>query len=220
MVLNYYYQMKKNMKDNTIHNLYSLYNKYIDFNNKKILDFGGNFDNLIRSANGIIKNKNYTVIDVDKEAIEEGKRNYPDATWIYSNEYNPVYNPEGIEKLQLYEKYDLIWAYSVFTHTSYENFKDHIKLFKQHLNVDGQIAITFLNQNAEHVKKYFYNQRINRYGECDNLIFNNKITYLVDNKISSIIPNKCEFLLTWYDESILEQYGIIKHCHPLDLLII
>ena len=208
------------MKHRSFMDLYSLYNKHIDFSNKKILDFGGSFGNLIRSADGIIESKNYTVIDVDNEAISLGKKNYPDATWIYSNEYNPAYNPEGIEKLKLTENYDLIWAYSVFTHTSYEDFKDHIKLFKQHLNTDGQIAITFTNQNSKPVNEFFYNRRIKQYGECDNLIFNNKITYLVDNKISLTVPKKCTHLITWYDENILKEFGTIKNTLPLDLLII
>lgn len=201
--------------------LYNLYNKHIDFSNKKILDFGGSFGNLIRSADGIIESKNYTAIDVDNEAISLGKKNYPDATWIYSNEYNPVYNPEGIEKLKLTENYDLIWAYSIFTHTSYEDFKEHIKLFKQHLNTDGQIAITFTNQNNKPVNEYFYNRRIKQYGECDNLIFNNKITYLVDNKISLTVPKKCKHLVTFYDENILKEFGTIKNSTvSQDLLII
>jgi 2-polyprenyl-3-methyl-5-hydroxy-6-metoxy-1,4-benzoquinol methylase len=210
------------MKHNDTYNCYSIpglytwYKDHIDFSNKKILDFGGGFGNLIRSADGIIESKNYTVIDVDKEAIEKGRIDYPEATWIHADLYNPVYNPKGIDEIIVIEQYDLIFAYSVFTHTSYEDLKKYIDLFKD----NGQIAITFLSVNNKVAKKYFYQKRIDEFNTCDDFIFDRDINYLVDNKICLDIPRECSYLLAWYDESVLEQYGIIKNSLPQDLLII
>lgn len=208
-------------KHNEKRDNYTLYKDYINFKNKKVLDFGGNFDNLIRSADGDIQQKNYTVIDLDEVAMELGKSTYPEATWIISNEHNPVYNPAGKDKLELKETYDLVFAYSVYTHMSLEKFEEHIQIFKQHLNPNGKIALTVCSTSNERIKKYFWERRVALYNSCDDLVFSNDVTYLIDNKLSFDYPNQCNQLITWYDKSFLEKYGtFIEHPTHLDLLII
>ena len=65
----------------------------IDFNNKKVLDFGGNFGTLDMGFGNLLEHnnilpENYTCVDIDKQAMDKGRQKYPNAEWIYYNRYN------------------------------------------------------------------------------------------------------------------------------------
>ena len=62
---------------------------FVDWTNAKILDWGGNDGNLLRASDGLIDPSNYTCLDVGLDSIEEGRREFPDATWIHWNRWSP-----------------------------------------------------------------------------------------------------------------------------------
>jgi len=105
------------------------FSHYVDWKQEyKILDFGSNCGNLLKSSRGKINPKQYTGIDVDADSITEGKRLFPTANWVYYNRQNPAYNPDGENILPtLNEKYDLIISYSVFSHTSVEDMIETVE---------------------------------------------------------------------------------------------
>ena len=89
-----------------------------DWKNKKILDFGGNTGNILADPDATITQSNYWCIDISEDAINLGKKRYPEAHFVYYNRYNFSFNPDGIPHLplpQLNESFDIIISYSVFT---------------------------------------------------------------------------------------------------------
>lgn len=202
------------------------------FQNKKILDFGGNFTindpggdprekdpNYTKKAgypignlllmNPDLPNENYTCVDINHKSMLEGKERFPNAKWIHYNRYNPMYNPKGNKKEfpDLNEKYDLIYSYSVFSHTAYEDLIEFIQFFKTKLNKDGVMYLSVVI-NTDVIVRWFEGKRNYEYGNCDSLSFcPETYYYLVDNKIQDEIPDSCKYLVTVYNKEFLRDLG-------------
>ena len=119
-----------------------------DWNGKTILDFGGNEGNLLLDKNCTIRPENYYCLDVLNEALEVGRRRFSEAHWIHYNHYNCSFNPEGIHDLPLPDmgvEFDLILAFSVFTHTTREEMQSLIAALKTRLAPGGTLAFTFID---------------------------------------------------------------------------
>src|SRR6056297_484513 len=89
----------------------------------KLLDYGGNRGNLIEDGN--LTGSQYVNLDVDTEALDLCRANFPDSTCLFYDRYNPVYNPTGIPFLPFPfddNTVDLTFSYSVNTHSSHEDF--------------------------------------------------------------------------------------------------
>jgi 2-polyprenyl-3-methyl-5-hydroxy-6-metoxy-1,4-benzoquinol methylase len=178
------------------------FKKYVQCDlNTQILDFGSNWGNYISSNPGVFDNKNYTGIDIDQEAIDEGKGLFPEATWIWYNRYNPVYNPTGEQVLpELNQKFDLIISYSVFTHMSLEDMLEILDYLFEQLNPGGTICFSYCNIDNPTCVNWFRDRREN----CDP-IDSRDYSYLVNNQVSLNAPTdpvrhfvafyKTEFLL-------------------------
>ena len=209
------------MLHNRDHDLYTPLSQSFNWENLKILDFGGSKGNLLRSSKGKILPTNYTSVDVDIEAIELGKKDYPEANWIHLDLYSPMYNPAGNAKIELPKKYDIVFAYSVFTHTSFEYFMETMDTLKTYLTPNGKIYISMISQENKKILNHFKNKRISQYGSCDDLIenINDSYFYLVDNKVEEEVPFVCEYLLVPYNENFLSKYGKI-HKLPMGHVIL
>jgi len=199
------------MRHTEEYDLYSCYSTIINFKNKKILDFGGSFGNLIRSSKGKIEPNNYTSIDVDIHALHKGKIDYPDANWIHYSAPNPMYNPNGTETLPQLGKYDVIFSYSVFSHTSYEYFYETANLLKNYIANNGKIYLSFCSQHDPFLVEWFTDKRIRDYGWCDEIKKNDSYVYLVDNQIKETVPFKCNHLVTFYNDNFLKNMGTIHN---------
>lgn len=119
-----------------------------DWNGRLVLDFGGNRGNLLRDPSGKIRQRDYYCVDVVREAIEEGRKDFPDAHWVHYNRYNRSFNPEGVRDLRIPDpglKFDFILAYSVFTHTTFEEMKDLLAQLENLLAPGGTFAFTFID---------------------------------------------------------------------------
>ena len=104
-----------------------------DISDKRILDYGCGNGNLIDSNN--ISPNLYTGLEIDKSAYRYCVDTYPDYTFVYQDLHSEVYNKNGTETLPtLNDRYDIIFAYSVFTHTTYEYFLQCVDVFKSCLN--------------------------------------------------------------------------------------
>lgn len=99
-------------------NTFAIFDNIVDdYNDKSILDFGGNRGNLISSAEGKILPKNYTSLDVSQEALDLCNEENPGVTTIHWNKYHRDYNPHGTNaRFPKLRKYDIGFANSVFTH--------------------------------------------------------------------------------------------------------
>jgi len=119
-----------------------------DWTDKSVLDFGGNKGNLLRDPSCVIAHQNYYCLDVVSDAIEEGRKNFPDAHWFHYNRYNRSFNPEGVVELPVPDfglRFDFILAYSVFTHTTFEEMKDLVAQLENLLAPGGALAFTFID---------------------------------------------------------------------------
>jgi SAM-dependent methyltransferase len=119
-----------------------------DWTSRQVLDFGGNAGHLLRDPNCTIRPENYYCIDVLQEALAEGARQFPQAHWIHYNRYNCSFNPDGISDLVIPDvgtEFDMILAYSVFTHTTREEMNDLVEQLQTRLKPGGVLAFTFID---------------------------------------------------------------------------
>lgn len=121
---------------------------YPDWNAKVVLDFGGNAGNLLRDADCTIRPENYYCIEVLQDALEEGRKQFPTAHWIHYDRYNCSFNPDGVADMPIPDmgtQFDVILAYSVFTHTTREEMKDLVEQLRARLAPGGVLAFTFID---------------------------------------------------------------------------
>ena len=64
-----------------------------------------------------------------------------------------MYNPAGNAKIELPKKYDIVFAYSVFTHTSFEYFMETMDTLKTYLTPNGKIYISMISQENKKLLK-------------------------------------------------------------------
>ena len=115
---------------------------------KDVLDFGGNIGNILRDPNSTIDVERYWCIDVDEEAIEKGKRAYPEAHWLLYDRYCFFFNPRGVPRLKLphiEQRFDYIVAYSVFTNTPTTDMLELVGELQGLLKSGGSLAFTFID---------------------------------------------------------------------------
>jgi hypothetical protein len=125
---------------------------YPDWRAKVVLDFGGNEGNLLLDHNCSISPDKYYCIDVIKEALDQGRKRFPQSHWIHYNRYNCSFNPTGIEGLPIPKvgiSFDMILAYSVFTHTTREEMHDLIEQLLECLTSNGTLAFTFVDPHYQ-----------------------------------------------------------------------
>jgi hypothetical protein len=183
-------------------------------NTDSVLDYGGNRGNLLYFSNNVINPYLYTCIDVDPTVIEHGKIEFPNSNWIFFNKFNWCYNHNGIDleypNIDINQNY--IWAYSVFTHTDFKEFKTAVLWFLT-FNFK-KIAISFLDIDNIKLKESFYEKRIKRFGSSADLPnANGNIVYFIDN--TTLIYNQetaqrenCKEFLTFYKSSwLVEQFS-------------
>jgi len=119
-----------------------------DWAGKSVLDFGGNRGNILQDPSCRIDRSSYYCLDVIKEAIDEGRKTFPDAHWFHYDRYNCSFNPTGIANLAIPDferKFDVILAYSVFTHTTLEEMTELVSQLEARLAPGGTFAFTFID---------------------------------------------------------------------------
>lgn len=119
-----------------------------DWPNKTVLDFGGNQGNLLLDPSCSIRHENYYCLDVIPDAIAAGRSLFPAAHWIHYDRYNCSFNPDGVADLPVPDpglKFDLILAFSVFTHTTWEETRELIEQLRALLVAGGKLAFTFID---------------------------------------------------------------------------
>lgn len=115
---------------------------------KDVLDFGGNVGNILRDPNSTIDVERYWCLDVDKEALANGRSSYPQAHWLWYNRYCFFFNPRGLPHARLPEipqRFDYIVAYSVFPNTLVTDMLDLVNQLLRLLKKDGKLAFTFID---------------------------------------------------------------------------
>lgn len=112
----------------------------------RILDFGGNVGGFLVSAGNHVDHDDYWCLDLTQGAIEQGRCNFPRAHFVYYNRYSSYFNPNGVRNLPVPDlglKFDIILAFSVFTHTHQNEMLDLVEQLRSMLVPQGVFAFTF-----------------------------------------------------------------------------
>jgi len=116
---------------------------------KRVLDFGGNIGNTLLDPESTIEHDKYWCIDVSRDALETGRKMFPDAKFIFYDGYDFEFNPTGKRDLPLPElgvQFDYILSVAVFgTNTPKGQMLDLVDRLKRWLSPDGVLAFTFLD---------------------------------------------------------------------------
>ena len=119
---------------------------------RKILDFGGNVGTFLASAGENVDHENYWCVDINRAVIEQGRLTYPRAHFVHFNRYSPQYNPHGIRNLALPDcgvKFDIILAFSVFTHVDAHEMVESVNALRRMLAADGVLAFTYFDPHYD-----------------------------------------------------------------------
>ena len=120
-----------------------------DLEGKSILDYGCNHGNFLNSIPDDL-NFSYTGIDVQEDFINNLLDSYEEHKFIHLNKYHPSYNFTGNKKIKLEnavpEKYDVIFAWNVFTHCTYEYTKECLEEMKLCLKDNGKIIFNLYSK--------------------------------------------------------------------------
>jgi SAM-dependent methyltransferase len=182
--------------------------RYFTFFNKgklhgTVLDYGSNYGRFLESSNNMFPQENYTGVDVDIEALESGKNQFPNARFIHYDKYNVMYNRSGQKNIwpDLNDQFDNIISYSVLTHTTIDDTLDTIKWLYDRLKPGKKMFLTWLENKNKRAIDFFRSKRIKTFGECDEIQTEDYV-YLVDNKATKV-SREATFFLTFYQRSYL-----------------
>jgi SAM-dependent methyltransferase len=119
-----------------------------DWSEATVLDFGGNVGNILLDPGCTIDPRRYWCLDIEKDAIAEGQQRHPLAHFAFYDRYNFEFNPCGTPELpvpDLGQRFDIIVAYSVFSHTSRGEMLRLVEQLRALLTDSGALAFTFID---------------------------------------------------------------------------
>jgi 2-polyprenyl-3-methyl-5-hydroxy-6-metoxy-1,4-benzoquinol methylase len=208
---------------------------YPDWRGKLVLDFGGNKGNLLLDPACAIQHENYYCLDVIRDAIETGRKTFPGAHWFHYDRYNRSFNPEGVVDLPVPDlgvRFDFILAYSVFTHTTFEELQELVPQLQALLAPDGLLAFTFIDMHYRENLRW----RLEKSGatDIDRLVreaakanwcslVNGAELYINSNGPWNIDPQNCATYNVYYSEQFFRRVfpnarveppttGEMQHC--------
>lgn len=125
------------------------FNHVVPIEGKRVLDWGCNHANFIQYG---AAPASYDGLDIDRDLLLKNKETWPQHNWHHYPAYNWQYacNPNASQTewpLHLDSQYDLIVAFSVFTHTDLTEFRYTVEGMKRHMVDGGDILTTFISNN-------------------------------------------------------------------------
>jgi len=175
-----------------------------DLTGLRILDYGCNHANFLRYEPFAGE---YTGLDIIQRVIEANKKQYPQHTWLLLDKFNYQYRNEAVkENWPELGEYDYALAYSVFTHTSFQEFKATIKKLKQHATT---VLATFMSTSDRDSLIKIFNNRPEYFKDpeqlADMLMYRNR-TFVACSKTDMGIdsyPPDTEYVLQFYDDEYI-----------------
>lgn len=195
------------------HDRFPMYKNLVgDTENKVVMDFGGNSGNLLHFSGGQIKEENFVCVDTDRNALEFGETEYPNAEWVHYNRYGWC-NQSGEKDApfpEISKKIDHIFSYSVLSHTDFNEIVETLRWMKS-LNPET-IAVSVLLTENKVIADWFWRMRVQEYGSCidfrqDIKECQNTFSVFNNNLIVSDLPKMEELdsqnLITFYNKDWL-----------------
>jgi SAM-dependent methyltransferase len=118
----------------------------------KVLDFGGNVGGFLVDSEDRVDHNDYWCLDVTQGAIQQGQSKFPRAHFLFYNRYASYFNPNGIRNLPVPDlgvKFDIIMAFSVFTHTHQREMLELVEQLRDKLSPQGVLAFTFMDPSYD-----------------------------------------------------------------------
>ena len=119
---------------------------------RKVLDFGGNVGGFLVSAGDRVNHDDYWCLDLNELVINQGRRTFPHAHFLHYNRYSSQYNPNGVLNLPVPDlglNFDIILAFSVFTHTHKNEMIELVEQLRSRLVNNGVLAFTFADPSYD-----------------------------------------------------------------------
>jgi cyclopropane fatty-acyl-phospholipid synthase-like methyltransferase len=118
----------------------------------RVLDIGCGQGRLPIGLLRVLGDVNYTGLDIHRDSIEWCRRHieshHPSCRFFHLDVYNERYNAEGVRLKEGFrfdlqdESADIIYLYSVFSHTTEQDMKTYLQEFSRILSGDGGIFFT------------------------------------------------------------------------------
>src|SRR5215510_929874 len=118
----------------------------------KILDFGGNVGGFLVSAGDRVDHDDFWCLDLNEQVVGLGREQFPRAHFCHYNRYSSEYNPNGIRRFPIPDlgiKFDVILAFSVFTHTHQNEMLELVGQLRDKLAPQGVLAFTFTDPSYD-----------------------------------------------------------------------
>jgi len=205
---------------------------------RTILDFGGNVGTFLAGAGSRVEQEHYWCIDLNRDVIEQGRRRYPRAHFVHYDRYNSQYNPGGVRYLPIPDcglKFDIILAFSVFTHTDQSEMLELVGSLQRMLAPQGVLAFTFWDPNCDMsgsdcayplssdlVRRHFYapeaDEKVRRARWC--IVINDRLYVEPGDEFCHQIRNGeplesyCSFFTADYVASLFPQGMILPPVRP------
>jgi SAM-dependent methyltransferase len=112
----------------------------------RMMDFGGNIGTFLAGAGDKVNHEDYLCLDLNRTVVEQGRLAHPRARFLHYDRYSPQYNPDGVRGLPVPDcgwEFDIIVAFSVFTHTDWTEMVELVGQLRAMLAPDGVLAFTF-----------------------------------------------------------------------------
>jgi SAM-dependent methyltransferase len=198
-------------------NLYNIFNEDtgIDYTQSKVLDFGCNQGNYIIYAHKIIKSTKYVGIDVNFPSIEIAKIKHPAYKFVHYNKWHPSFNPNGKKDVILRDfvdnDFDVVVAYSVFTHTTVDQTREILDEIYQVIKPGGTILFTiFLSSHFERFYYFVKNRhKDHNFAEYQNPNFDSVIYWTdytnITADVNDLDINLCGSLCTFWKKESFEK---------------
>ena len=191
----------------------------IDWKNAKILDYGCNQGNFLSSALPYINRENYLGVDILEVSIHLARQNNPNCNFLHYDRWHQAYNPTGDKNLSINDvvndKFDIIIAYSVFTHTTIEQTRFELDELKKLLTPNGHILFTMWSSDIfKPFHDWVININLNNNIRSSTIDFENlnyeKFAYWIDE--TKVITDQydykndeCSLFNTFYDLNFFKE---------------
>lgn len=141
----------------------------IDLSSAKVLELWGNAGTLLKDPENEVSEENYVCFDYDREALDAGAEEFPNATFRMWNHHNQMNNPNGkIDEPLPFEgdeKFDLIVMYMKSANVDPEILDSLLQECYSHLNPNGTIMFGLFIREVS--LNYFVVRRTHEYGMLD-----------------------------------------------------
>ena len=179
---------------------------------KKILDYGCNNANLLKTSRNLINQENYVGIDVQQKPLSFAKSQFQNAEFIYFNGFHVAFNPLGEEKFpnNIKSNPDIIICHGLFTHCDMITILETLDYFKSIVKKPGHIIFSIWEDFhlPQYVGIFLKNKLKINVPKDIYMTEYNKSFYLINREYSIIDTNKlkfnrCNWIETFYKRNYL-----------------